>query len=402
MLKQNGYTTACIGKWHLGWNWGTKAGHEKPNANALAEEDVDYSKPITNGPADLGFDYFYGFCGSLDMAPYVYVENSQPTTTQIQTIAKSGGSAMWRAGAIGSDFSHQECLPNLTRRAVDYVNQHAQNKQPFFLYLPLPAPHTPILPDERFKGKTGLGDYGDFVLMVDDVVGQIRKALKDNNISENTILIFTTDNGCSPAGGIDKMAQKGHRANYIWRGMKADLFDGGHRVPTIVEWPQRAGKGKCNQTVCLNDFYATFAALNQYQIKENEAEDSYNILPLIENPGYPQTIREAVVHHSIRGEFAIRKGEWKLLCSPSSGGWSYPKPNVDKEVIATLPPIQLYNMKQDPGEKNNVYQEHPEVVQELKQLLQKYIQDGRSTPGTVQKNDATNKWEQIKGIMQDD
>ena len=232
------------------------------------------------------------------------------------------------------------------------------------------------------------------------MVGQIRKALKDNNISENTILIFTTDNGCSPAGGIDKMAQKGHRANYIWRGMKADLFDGGHRVPTIVEWPQRAGKG--NQTVCLNDFYATFAALNQYQIKENEAEDSYNILPLIENPGYPQTIREAVVHHSIRGEFAIRKGEWKLLCSPSSGGWSYPKPNVDKEVIATLPPIQLYNMKQDPGEKNNVYQEHPEVVQELKQLLQKYIQDGRSTPGTVQKNDATNKWEQIKGIMQDD
>ena len=402
MLKQNGYTTACIGKWHLGWNWGTKTGHEKPNANALAEEDVDYSKPITNGPADLGFDYFYGFCGSLDMAPYVYVENSQPTTTQIQTIAKSGGSAMWRAGAIGSDFSHQECLPNLTRRAVDYVNQHAQNKQPFFLYLPLPAPHTPILPDERFKGKTGLGDYGDFVLMVDDVVGQIRKALKDNNISENTILIFTTDNGCSPAGGIDKMAQKGHRANYIWRGMKADLFDGGHRVPTIVEWPKRAGKGKCNQTVCLNDFYATFAALNQYQIKENEAEDSYNILPLIENPGYPQTIREAVVHHSIRGEFAIRKGEWKLLCSPSSGGWSYPKPNVDKEVIATLPPIQLYNMKQDPGEKNNVYQEHPEVVQELKQLLQKYIQDGRSTPGTVQKNDATNKWEQIKGIMQDD
>lgn len=183
MLKQEGYTTACIGKWHLGWNWRTKPGHEKTDAKALVDEDVDYGKPITNGPADLGFDYFYGFCGSLDMAPYVNVENRQPTTTRIQTIAKSGKPAFWREGAIGSDFSHPECLSNLTRRAVEYVNKHARSTQPFFLYLPLPAPHTPILPDEKFKGKTGLGDYGDFVLMVDDVIGQIRKALNDNHIS---------------------------------------------------------------------------------------------------------------------------------------------------------------------------------------------------------------------------
>lgn len=402
MLKQNGYTTACIGKWHLGWDWGTKSGHEKPNEKALTDEDVDYSKPIANGPADLGFDYFYGFCGSLDMAPYVYVENRQPTTTRIRTIPKSDKPAFWREGAIGSDFSHQECLPNLTRRAVEYVNDHARSSNPFFLYLPLPAPHTPILPDERFKGKTGLGDYGDFVLMVDDVIGQIRKALKDNHIAENTILVFTTDNGCSPAGDIEKMAAKGHRANYIWRGMKADLFDGGHRVPTLVEWPGGGGKGKCNQTVCLNDFYATFAALNNYRLEDNEAEDSYDILPLIKNPVKLETIREATVHHSIRGEFAIRKGKWKLLCSPSSGGWSYPKPNVDKEAIASLPLIQLYDMDQDPGEKHNVYKEHPDIVEELRALLQQYIKNGRSTPGTPQKNDAVHKWEQVKGIMHDD
>ena len=152
----------------------------------------------------------------------------------------------------------------------------------------------------------------------------------------------------------------------------------------------------------MNDFYATFAALNGYKLKDNEAEDSYNILPLIQNPCYPQIIREATVHHSIRGQFAIRKGDWKLLCSPSSGGWSFPKPGVDKDVIANLPPIQLFNMKDDPIESKNVYREHPEIVKELKQLLQKYIREGRSTPGSNQTNDAVNKWEQIKGIMQDD
>ena len=402
MLKANGYTTACIGKWHLGWNWGTKPGHEKPYANALNDEDVDYSKPITNGPVDLGFDYFYGFCGSLDMAPYVYIENRQPTTTQIGTVPAGKKPGFWRAGAIANDFNHQDCLPNLTHRAVDYINRHAQDERPFFLYLPLPAPHTPILPAEAFKGKTGLGDYGDFVLMVDDVVGQVREALRRNGIDSNTIVVFTTDNGCSPAGGIPEMAAKGHHANYIWRGMKADLFDGGHRVPTIVEWANGAGRGTCAQTICLNDFYASFAALNHYPLKDNEAEDSYNILPLIRNPHHMPTIREATVHHSIRGEFAIRKGDWKLLCSPSSGGWSYPKPGVDKEAIAQLPPIQLYNMKDDPTESKNVYQEHPEIVSELKDLLQKYIREGRSTPGKAQSNDAVNKWEQIEGIMHDD
>ena len=402
MLKSTGYTTACIGKWHLGWNWGTKVGHEKPDADALTDEDVDYTKPISNGPVDLGFDYFYGFCGSLDMAPYVYVENNQPTATQIGTVPAGKKPGFWRGGAIGNDFTHQDCLPNLTNRAIKYIDEHAYGKQPFFLYLPLPAPHTPILPDKKFKGKTGLGDYGDFVLMVDDVVGQVREALRRNGIDSNTLLVFTTDNGCSPAGGIPEMAAKGHHANYIWRGMKADLFDGGHRVPTIVEWNNVASKGKCTQTICLNDFYATFAALNGYKLKDNEAEDSYNILPLIQNPCYPQIIREATVHHSIRGQFAIRKGDWKLLCSPSSGGWSFPKPGVDKDVIANLPPIQLFNMKDDPIESKNVYREHPEIVKELKQLLQKYIREGRSTPGSNQTNDAVNKWEQIKGIMQDD
>ena len=402
MLKKHGYETACIGKWHLGWNWGTKKGHEKPQADALDDGDVDYALPISNGPADLGFDYFYGFCGSLDMAPYVYVENRQPTTTQIDSIAAGKKPGFWRKGAIGSDFTHQECLPNLAARAVSYINGHAHGDHPFFLYLPLPAPHTPILPSAQFKGKTGLGDYGDFVLMVDDVVGQIRRALQDNGIDRNTILVFTTDNGCSPAAGITELETKGHRANYIWRGMKADLFDGGHRVPTIVEWKDGGGKGTCSQLVCLNDFYATFAALNHYTLADNEGEDSYNILPLIQHPEQTKPVREAIVHHSIRGEFAIRKGRWKLLCSASSGGWSYPKPGVDKEVIAKLPPLQVYDMQEDPSETTNVYLEHPEIVKELKALLKKYIKEGRSTPGKVQANDATRKWEQIKGIMQDD
>lgn len=175
----------------------------------------------------------------------------------------------------------------------------------------------------------------------------------------------------------------------------------GHRVPTIVEWGDKAGKGRCAQTICLNDFYATFATLNNYRIKDNEAEDSYNILPLIQNPNHPVTIREATVHHSIRGEFAIRKGDWKLLCSPSSGGWSFPRPGTNKEVIATLPLIQLYNVKTDPAESKNMYSEYPEIVKELKELLQKYIREGRSTPGSIQTNDVTDNWKQIEGIMKE-
>lgn len=386
VLRDQGYHTACIGKWHLGWDW---------NNIEKGPDSVNFSKPIANGPTTRGFDYFYGIVASLDMAPYVYVENEMPTALPNRETVNTG-MKYWRKGPTASDFDHEQTLPNLINRSVNYIQERAKTKQPFYLYLPLPAPHTPILPIKEYQGKSGLNPYGDFCLMVDDMVGKVMKALEDAGVSDNTILVFSTDNGCSPQAKFEELEPKGHYPSYIYRGHKADLFDGGHRVPCVVRWPAKVKPHQVNQTICLTDFFQTFATAAGYQVKDIEGEDSYNILPLLLNEKEGKTIREATVHHSINGDFTIRKGDWKLLLSPSSGGWSFPRPGQDDEAIKALPVIQLYNMKTDPAEKKNVYSEHPEVVKELKSLLITYIEEGRSTPGVAQKNNGPEVWKQLK------
>ncbi|WP_297906046.1 arylsulfatase [uncultured Parabacteroides sp.] len=386
VLRDCGYETAAIGKWHLGWDW---------NNIEAGKDSVDFSKPIANGPTSRGFDYYYGIAASLDMAPYVYVENDKVTALPDRITENKGGYGWWRKGPTGADFEHERTLPHLVDKAVEYIWEKSGNNKPFYLYLPLPAPHTPILPVKEYQGKSGLNPYGDFVLMVDDMVGRVMKALKDTGADENTIIVFSTDNGCSPEANFNLLQEKGHSPSYIYRGHKADLFDGGHRVPCVVRWPARIKPHVVNQTICLTDFFATFAAIADYRLKDTEGEDSYDIRPLLLNEKESGTIREATVHHSIDGDFTIRKGEWKLLLSPSSGGWSFPRPGRDDEVIKTLPKVQLYNMKEDPSETNNVCAEHPEIVKELRALMIKYIKDGRSTPGIPQKNDGPEVWEQL-------
>ncbi|MFR9672690.1 MAG: arylsulfatase, partial [Rikenellaceae bacterium] len=256
MLGKAGYTTAGIGKWHLGWDWN--------NVDA-GNNNVDFSKPVTNGPTDRGFDYYFGFCGSLDMPPYVYIENDMPTAEPDRvTVGTRPG--WWRKGPTAPDFVHEQVLPELITRACNYIDEKSKGEEPFFLYLPLPAPHTPILPIDEFKGMSGLGDYGDFVLMVDAMVGRIFTALEAAGCDENTLVVFTTDNGCSPAAGIPALIEQGHYPNSIYRGHKADLYDGGHRVPCIVRWPAKIKHHTVDQTICLTDFYATFAKLAGYNI----------------------------------------------------------------------------------------------------------------------------------------
>lgn len=385
MLRKNGYTTAGIGKWHLGWDW---------NNIDAGKDKVDFSKPVQNGPTTRGFDYFYGFCGSLDMAPYVYIENDMPTSLPDRETVNEGKYSWWRKGPTGADFVHEEVLPNLVDRACNYIKEKAKADQPYFLYLPLPAPHTPILPTEEFRGKSGIGEYGDFVLMVDAMVGKVLQAVKESGEDGNTIVVFTTDNGCSPAAGIKEMEAQGHRPNSIYRGHKADLFDGGHRIPCILRWPEGTKPHEVRQTVCLTDFYATFAAINGYKLMDSEGEDSYNLLPAIVSETEIDPIREATVHHSIDGQFTIRQGDWKLLLSASSGGWSAPTP-TDTLALDSLPPIQLYNMKYDPSETTNVEAEHPEIVSRLRALMAKYVREGRSTPGAPQKNDGEYPWKEL-------
>ncbi|MDW7692909.1 arylsulfatase [Flammeovirgaceae bacterium SG7u.111] len=400
MLKAQGYYTAYIGKWHIGWDWAFENEGAEKNINGLnAKPKVDFTAPIKNGPSTHGFDYSFGFCGSLDMAPYVYVENDKPTMAPTKTTVSVDEKGIWRKGLTSDDFVHAEVLQDLTDKAVEFINQKAGEEPPFFLYFPLPAPHTPILPTTEFLGKSNTNMYGDFVMQVDDVVRQIREVLKQKGISENTLLVFTSDNGCSPKADFEELAKVNHDPSYQFRGTKADIFEGGHRVPFIVEWPAKALKNTSSgKIICTTDFFATCAELTGYQLPDSEAEDSYSMLPLITGENDDE-IREYIIHHSINGSFAIRQGDWKLCVCPGSGGWSYPRPQDIKKEELDLPTMQLYNLKEDIGETNNLVEEYPAKAAELKAALKKIILDGRSTSGQFQKNDGMDEWKQIKPIV---
>jgi arylsulfatase A len=384
-LKDNGYKTAGFGKWHLGWGWA--------NIDAGAEQ-VDFSKKVENSPVTRGFDYYYGFCGSLDMAPYVWVENDMPTMVPTKTTVDTGDQSWWREGLTSDDFVHEQVLPEIMRRTVSFINENANGDQPFFVYMPLNAPHTPILPTEKFQGKSGLENpYGDFVIMVDWVVGQVMNALDEQGIAENTVLIFTSDNGCSPEADFEQLETKGHDPSYVFRGHKADIFEGGHHVPYVVRWPAKVKPGKTEQLICTTDLFATVADIIGKDFPDNVAEDSYSFLPALNIDSDSET-RKSIVHHSVNGSFAYRKGDWKVIFCPGSGGWSDPRPN--SASIGDLPSVQLYNLKNDIAEDSNLQGENKDIVEQYRDELTKIVNDGRSTKGVPQENDGPESWPQLE------
>ena len=390
-LQQQGYHTACFGKWHLGWTWAR--GDGPTDESGLTGANVDFSQPIAAGPTSVGFDYFFGISASLDMEPYVYIENERVTAVPDRVIPASGGKEMWRAGPISPDFAHEQVLPNLTERAVAYIDQRAEQAEPFFLYFPLPAPHTPILPTAEFLGKSGTNSYGDFCLQVDDLVGQLMAALDRNGLTENTIFIFTSDNGCSPRVDFAELAALGHRPSYHFRGHKADIYEGGHRIPLLVRWPAVIEAGAiCRETVCLVDLLATCADILGQPLPDDAGEDSVSNLPVWQGQTLAGPLREATVHSSVDGSLSIRQGRWKLEMCPGSGGWSYPRPGPECEG---LPPLQLYDLATDIGEQTNVAADQPAIVERLTDLLSDYIRHGRSTPGRPQPAELPSDWSQV-------
>lgn len=328
------------------------------------------------------------------MPPYVYIENNKVVELPTKVTSDSG-KRFWREGPTAPNFKHEQVLPHLTDKVVQTIEEHKE--EPFFIYFPLPAPHTPILPTKEWIGKSGTNEYGDFVMMCDAMVGKVMEKVKECGLEENTMIIYTSDNGCSPSADYKELAEKGHNPSYIFRGHKADIYEGGHRIPLLIKWPEviKAGS-QCNETVCLADFMATMADLLGVILPDNIGEDSVSELGLWK--GQDQYTREALVHQSIDGSLSIRKGKYKLEMCKGSGGWSYPVP--DSEAERQLPHVQLYDLEVDIKEQHNIYEQHPEVVKELKGLLTKYVKEGRSTPGIPQKNNGVEVWETIKWITE--
>lgn len=406
LLQQQGYATAAVGKWHLGLNWNRDA------------DGLDYSEPFTGGPTELGFDEYFGV-DTPSVPPHGYIENDRlmgdASLISPSEMLRWGG----HAGPMVPGFTFESMLPTLTDKAIEFVEKQAAEQRPFFLYYALNAPHSPLTPNERWVGSSGLGQYADFVQEMDHEIGRLLDTIDRAGIADNTLVIFTSDNGCTPMVGtlteadlashtqrelvpaqkarFDKPFEKllttgrvleleaeGHYPSAHLRGYKSDIWEGGHRVPFIVRWPGRVEAGtQSDQLVSLMDLMATCADLNDLTIPADAGEDSVSLLPALKDPS--QSIRDSVVHHSFYGKFAIREGKWKLILSPGSGGWWPPRDEAAREQ--GLPEVQLYDLQVDPGEQHNLQSKYPAVVERLTGSLEALVANGRSTPGPKQSND---------------
>ena len=383
MLKQQGYATGCFGKWHLGMSFPLKNGGVADDGGNFSKSfqdaaSVDYGRDILDGPVDHGFDTYFGISASLDMPPFVWIKDRR--VTEIPSATKT-----WlRTGPAGPKFEAVDVLPSVMDHTIAFIEaqKKADPTKPFFAYVPLNAPHTPIVPTKEFQGSSGISPYADFVKQVDHDVGRLLASLEKQGLAENTLVIFTSDNGCSTAADIPELQKAGHEPSYIYRGNKADLYEGGHRVPFVVRWPAKVKPGVSNALVGQIDFLATFAEITGASVPATMAEDSVSFLPVLR--GDKPEVRQGIVSQSINGSFAIRNGQWKLCLSAGSGGWSSPKPGPEE---AGLPPVQLYDLSKDPGERKNLQAEFPERVAAMKAELEKTIARGRSTPGDDLKND---------------
>jgi arylsulfatase A-like enzyme len=393
LLQQRGYATACIGKWHLGQTYATTDGQPPVGGSKNALGNVDFTQPISDGPITRGFDHYFGTIVP-NYPPYCFFENDR--TVGLPS-APAGGAAFRIPGPMVPGWKLEEILPELTRHAVRWIEAAAKTKQPFFLYFPLTSPHYPVVPAPEFIGKTQAGEYGDFVHQTDWTIGQVLAALQRSGVAENTLVIFTSDNGPEITGEVkpgvyDRVPQFGHRSSGTLRGAKRDAWEGGHRVPFIARWPGQIKAGAVSgETMCHVDFMATVAAVLGEKLPDHAAEDSVNALPVLRGEKLSAPAREATVHHSAQGRFAIRRGDWVLIDAPSgddNGPRGEPRWLKDERgYTAHDHPGELFNLREDPAQRHNRYAEKPQLVAELKALLAKYQHEGRSTPGAAQQND---------------
>lgn len=387
MLKENGYTTAAIGKWHLGWDWNAIRRKDENGKQIKGNHFTafDWSRSIPDGPLAHGFDYYFGDT-VINFPPYCWIENDKvvkaPDTMMDSSKWKKIKEGHWecRPGPMVSDWDPYQNIPMTTQKGVDYIKSQARTDQPFFLYFAFPSPHAPIIPNDEFDGKSQAGPYGDFVVETDDAIGKLLHALEASGQADNTIVIFSADNG--PEHYAYPRDEKfGHWSAHPFRGLKRDIYEGGHHVPYIVRWPGMIKPGStCDALVSQIDIMATLAAAVEHDLPDDAAEDSHNLLPLW--TGDVQTVRTTHVHNSFEGRFAIRDGNWLLIVGPDG---YHSRKNPAWEQRHNYPPdddqpVELYNLKDDIGQKHNVAADHPEKVAELQALLKTIREQGHSAP----------------------
>ncbi len=384
MLQKKGYTTACIGKWHLGWDWDSIRLPDT-DKKSKSHKDFDWSKPFRGGPLDHGFDHYFGD-NVINFPPYAWIENDRFLTVPDITFKKTPqntkeGSWECREGPGRSDWDFYQVLPTLTKKGVDYIHSRKGKIEPFFLYFPLPSPHAPIVPNEEFDGKSKAGAYGDFVVQTDDACGKILNALRESGLDSNTIVIFSADNG--PENYAYARDEKfDHWSAYPLRGLKRDIYEGGHRVPTMIKWPGVTKPGAVTDALFAQiDLMATFANYLGQELPKNSAEDSHDFLPYLkgESKALPRT---TMVHNTFKDQYAIRDGDWVLIDAKTgvarqpSAEWlkKHDVPAYNNQAVG------LYNIREDIGQKYNLAEKHPEKVKELQALLKKIRDQGYSAP----------------------
>lgn len=414
MLRDQGYMTACVGKWHIGMTFSTKGGSpayeakiDEAATKAKSWRDggrsleqvklVDFTKPILDGPVHRGFDYFFGTacCPTTDWL-YAFIENDRVLVApdhqlDRSTLPEHAYAFDLRRGMIAPGFDHEKVDLVFLDKSKSWIEKQVRKspEKPFFLYHAMQAVHLPSMAAPEFKGKTKSGPHGDFIAEMDHMVGELMATLEKLGVADNTLVIFSSDNGPEVTSVINMRMDFNHDGARPWRGMKRDDWEGGHRVPLIVRWPAKAAAGSLSDaTVCLTDIMATCAAVTGTQLPKNVAEDSFSFLPALTgvSDGLPQ--RNYTIHQTISLSLAIRRGPWKFLDHRDSGGNNYDsadlkafaRPDTEPEA-----PGQLYNLEADPEETTNLYFKHPEIVRELKRLLEESIALGRTVPRGFQK-----------------
>jgi len=374
MLRQSGYHTACIGKWHLGWDWESlRVGEHRTEKEGARPEDYDFLKPIPDGPLSHGFEYYFGD-DVPNFPPYAWFENDRlitnPTEMYKSDPIPQEGAAEGRPGPMTPGWKLDAVMPKLTEKAVEWIGKQKDSETPFFLYFPWTSPHAPIVPTQEFRGTTEAGPYGDFVHQSDWSAGQVLQALEANGFSDNTLVIFTCDNGPENYA-YERIRNTGHRSMGPLRGLKRDIYEGGHRVPCVMRWPGVIEPGTvCDALFGQVDILATVAAAAGINLPDGVAEDSCNMLPLLdgENPDPP--IRSMHIHNTFKDNYAIRKGDWVLI-NAKSGAHSKVPEWFDKENGYEPNPYDkaLYNIREDMGERRNLIEERPDIAAELAELL---------------------------------